>query len=266
MLNGVVQENREGFNQLLNESTLFLQSLQTYYTDQVKVLMAAANAETRFITAYVDKVALSNINHSLVHLDKLQKSSDPRLAQKLTEYLRRTEEFLAKTSQNSQKGATYIPVPFHTKVAAVHLAQLQQCTSLLEKARAITKAEPSASKSWFSFMLNLGNILPHIRAVAFGLKREDKQTPSQELLAIHSDLLLLEGLTNESVKVTKTTRLQLKIDGYTAEPAADSDYHQHVPPLKPLMSSFKNYVAQQTTFTKEGVHEAVRTEYPTPKM
>jgi hypothetical protein len=270
MLRGVLPENEQRARELLNDSQSFLKELVDYYKGQIEILMGRAQAETQYISAYVDKIGLLNLEHSLLRLQQLSSDNDPRLAQKCLQYLQRTEEFLTKISQNSHDGAIFIPVPFHKAVAAEHAAQLTSCKALVCRANEAVAPAPDQSKSWFSRFLNFANILPDIRAAAWALPKGNKEEASDRLQTIHNNLLALDGKKDGDAIVTKTTRKALQIEGFNAEPGAKSDYHELVPPLESVMVSFKSFIAKQkesnAAMTKEAVLAAVETPFPRPVM
>lgn len=270
MLQGVLPENQQQASELLNQAQLFLQELFTYYTEQTKLLMGQAQAETQYISAYVDTIGLKNIEHSIQRLQTLTSKNDPRAAEKCLQYLQRTAEFLLKISQNSQDGADFIPVPYHKKVAAEHQVQLASCQALIARANLVITPSPAQAKSWFSRFLNFANILPDIRAAAYGLPKAKHQAASERLQAIHTNLLTLDAKKDTDQLVTKTSRKALGINGFNDVPSADSDYHQLVPPLEHVMFNFKAFMAKQKlnqdVLTKEAVFEAVATPFPKPVM
>lgn len=271
MLRGVLPENEQTARELLTESQAFLNQLIVYYKAQMAILMGQAQAETQYISAYVDKIGLQNLEHSLARLQKLSLENDPRLGEKCLHYLQRTEEFLTKISQNSHDGAFFIPVPYHIQVAKEHAAQLEQCKSLVARASKVIHPESVQAKSWFSKFLNFANILPDIRAAAWGFLRQNRQFEATERLhAIYDNLLALESQKDSDIVVTKTTRNTLKIAGFTDEPNADSDYHELVPSLAPVMVSFKAFIEKHkqnpVALTKHDVLTVVDTPFPKPVM
>jgi len=271
MLRGVLPENEQTARELLTEAQSFLNELIVYYKDQMVILMGQAQAETQYVSAYVDKIGLQNLEHSLNRLQKLSLENDPRLGEKCLHYLQRTDEFLTKISQNSYDGAFFIPVPYHAQVAKEHAEQLEQCKLLVSRASKVIQPESVTAKSWFSKFLNLANILPDIRAAAWGLLRQNRQVEATERLhAIYDNLLALESKKDSDIVVTKTTRNALSIAGFTAEPSADSDYHELVPPLEPVIVSFKAFMEKQKqsqgALTKQDVLATVDTTFPKPVM
>jgi hypothetical protein len=198
----------------------------------------------------------------------LQSNQDPRLAEKLLQYLTRTHEFVALRTRNSSDSATFIPVTFHKEFAAVHQAKLEKCEQLLARAHKLVGPKKATPKSWFSSFLYQANFLPNIWAAGYGLGYEDKAAPSKRLQEIYQDLIVLGQKSDSDAKNTKTTKKMLEIDAFTAEPGIHSDYHKHIPPLKPIMTSFKDFMKKQQEtqepLTKEKVHEAISTTYPKP--
>lgn len=270
MLRGVSQDNEQAFQALLKDSHVFLGDLATFFNDEVTLLMGPARAITKYVTGYVYKIALQNTLKSCEHLTAMQAKQDPKLAEKLLQYLTRTEEFLAKRARNSSDSAAFIPVPFHNVIAAKHQAKLAECQQLLTRAKTLITPDEIPSKTWFSSFLYQANFLPNILAAGYGLDQEDKQKPFNRLQEIHTELMALAQKKDMEVTVTKTTREMLKILGFTAEPAKESDYHQHIPPLQPIMSSFTAFMnkqkQEQIVLTKESVHEAIKTDYPKPMI
>lgn len=270
MLQGVSQDNERAFLALLNDSQVYLGDLATFFNDEVTLLMGPARAVTKYVTGYVYKIALQNTLKSCEHLTSMQAKQDPQLAEKLFQYLTRTEEFLVKRARNSSDSATFIPVTFHTAMAEKHQAKLIACQELLTRANALISVENNNAKTWFSSFLYQANLLPNILSAGYGLDHQDKQAPINRLQEIHTELMVLAQKSDTDVTVTKTTRNLMQISGFTAKPAKESDYHQHVPPLKPIMSSFIAFMEKQKQdqipLTKEAVHEAIKTVYPKPMM
>ncbi len=171
-------------------------------------------------------------------------------------------------TRNSSDSAKFIPVTFHAQFAAIHQQKLEECNKLLERARKLVEPKERASKSWFSSFLFQANLLPNIWAAGYGLGHDDKDTPSQRLQEINKELIVLAQKSDKDVENTKTTKRMLEIDTFTAEPGVQSDYHKHIPPMTPIMTSFKNFMQQQqetkNPLTKENVHAAIETKYPKP--
>jgi len=265
MLQSAVQTTTDDFPKLLKDSQLFLKELDSFFKNEVDLLMGPARAITKYVTAYVYKVAQQNNERSLTRLDKMVAENDPRLPEKLLRYLERATEFLSRRAKNSNDSALFIPVPFHSQVAEQLATKAAACQTLLERARLLVPPSTKKAKSWFSLFLHYANTLPNIWTAGYGLGRDalDKEVPTSRLNVLLGEISLLEK--NHELNTTNTTLRMMKIADYAQEPAEDSQFHWHVPPLKPLMTSFTNYMSSQPTLTKEGVHEAIKTEYPDPR-
>lgn len=264
MLQGT-NNNNDSFAKLLADSKDFFTQLDQFFAKEVELLMGPARAITKYVTAYVYKVAKENNQRSLARLDKMIAEGDPRLNEKLLRYLERSTEFLTRRAENSRDSALFIPVPFHSQVAEQLNARAQASQALLNRARLLVPPSTKPAKSWFSLFLHYANTLPNVWTAGYGLGRDnlDKDIPTSRLNVLLAELSLLEN--NPELSTTKTSERMMKIAAYTGEPSADSEFHSHVPPLKPLMTSFKNYMGSQQILSEEGVHEAIKTEYPNPR-
>lgn len=268
MLKGVPESNDKELAELIKDSQEYFKETSSFLSEQVDLLMTRAVANTRYLTAYLYKVALKNIEKSADKLSTLQSKNDPKLPEKLLQYLSRTHEFVALRTRNSSDSATFIPVPFHKQFAQIHQQKLDQCEKLLARAQKLVKPNNQAPKSWFSSFLFQANTLPNIWAAGYGLGNDDPVAPSKRLYELNERLIALEQTSDNDVKVTNCTKKMLDISSFTAEPGVDSDYHKHVPSMTPIMTSFKNFMKQQketqAPLTKENVHESIATVYPKP--
>ncbi|MCS5712365.1 hypothetical protein [Candidatus Berkiella aquae] len=267
MQNGPTSEE---FEKLFKESRVYLGELSQFFEDEVTLLMGPARAVTKYITAFLYKVALQNTNKNCEHLDEMMETSKLDAA-KLVAYLERTEEFLQKRARSSKDSATFIPVDYHSQVAASLQDKLTQCQALLQEARAFHPESKKPAKSWLSLHLHFAQALPNIWATGYGLglKSVDKHAPLNRLQEIHEHLLAIRQKSDADIKITKTTAKAMQIDCFTGVPPQECDYHQHAPALLPLMDNFKSLMEQKNIHqhvTKEDVHHAIKTEYPTPAL
>ncbi len=265
MLTGVSQEFTPEFVALINRVIAFLNEVKVYFEKEVRLLEGPARAETKFVTAFIDKVALANLEKSIPRLEKLRDNNDSKTAQKLLAYVSRTQEFLAKTTQNNQDGAQFIPVPFHTKIAQENKTLLNRCNALLEGLSTFITVKPENKKSWFSYFLTLANMLPDIRAAGFGLTLENKNPAKDRLVAIWDELTELDmKAVTVNVRVTKTSQRMLACESFTSEPQSQM-YTEYVPPLAQAFERFKSLMLHPPAdLSKDQVHKAVEVAYPKP--
>lgn len=270
MLLGVGRENQGTFEAAVQDTISFLEQLSVYYSNQIQLLKDQAQAESRYVSAYVDMIAQANIEHSIKRLKQFVSSDDSKMLSKCFEYLFRTQEFLTLIAQNSSDGAFFIPVPFHQKIAKEHQEQLLSCQSLINRCLKLLQNQTieQQKKSWFPLSIHYANILPDIRAISFGLSTPGKQ--EQALNRLTKVLQKLNELEREKTTITKTTTNELGISDFKQEPSKPSAYHQYVPPLAPLMRNFKNLMTEQeknrSVLTRQSLHEAVKTSFPRPSL
>ncbi|MGE3319731.1 MAG: hypothetical protein AB7I18_10605 [Candidatus Berkiella sp.] len=191
---------------------------------------------------------------------------DSRVPEILLRYLERTAEFLSTRAKNSRDSALFIPVPIHREVAVKLTALSDSCQALLKRARVLIPSSTKKSKSWFSLYVHYANILPNILTVGYGLGggNLDKDIPSERLNELFTELSSFEN--DQDLLTTKTTSGMLGITDFAGEPRPTGDYHEHVPSIKPIIESFKQYMTRHEEYSKDGVLEAIKTDYPKPLM
>ncbi|MBS0287573.1 MAG: hypothetical protein JSR17_09765 [Proteobacteria bacterium] len=262
MKKGPQVKDVDAYPALLNDTIAFFKEIKDFFEKEVRLLNGPARAETRFVTAFIDGVALINIDKSL---SKLVGSDPSKQVRRVVHYLSRAQEFLAKTTQNNVDGAQFIPVPFHQKIAEQDRALLDKCHALIERTKTVVKDAPENTKSWLSLYVNLANMLPDIRAAGFGLDiPQEHEKAKERLVAILQELTALEAKT-DAQQVTKATKRKVGCESFTSVPTT-REYFEHVPVLLPVFDSFKRMmqVQDKATITKDTVHAAVATEYPRP--
>lgn len=264
MIRGPQIKDADAYQALLGDTNAFFKEIKEFFERRVRLLKGTALAETRFVTAFFDEVALVNIDKALSKLEGKEASS-PKLPRRVLHYLARAQEFLSKATQNSIDGAQFIPVPFHTKVAGEDKALLDKCNALIERAKKTIEDVPDNAKSWFSYYLNLAILLPDVRAAGFGLDLPvERSNALNRLEAIEKQLTALQ-LIDDKASITKATKRKTGCESFNSLP--QGEFHQYVPPLNPIFDSFKRMMQQdKATLSKAVVHAAVATVYPTPVL
>lgn len=159
-------------SELFERVNPFFEELIPYLQKDIELLESDARADSRFVTALVERTAKENLLNSIKNLHKNMLKENA--FSKCQNYLERTKIFLEMSTQAADAGAYYIPVTYHTMVANQKREFLKQCNELLSFFPSQNINVTPNKKTWFNLHLHLGSLLTYIRALAFGLENDKK--------------------------------------------------------------------------------------------
>ena len=269
-----------GVEALLSESKQFFAKLSEYLQGQIELLEANAQADSRFISAFLDRIAKANIDRTLERMDAhFEKPSKPKLTNdelliKLRNNVQRALEFLEEHNSNVQKGAYFIPVPFHKSQAIITQGIVDECKKLLEKFP-LENANSNNKKSWSALFTDMATKLITVRTLAFGLDKNPRfGLPSTQIEKMRIDALAqlaqtcqeLNEINSTSRTLTNVSKRMLGCDSYQDQPKQPICYQYCPDNIPAVMKGFAEFMqaTPQEQLTKAAVHEKVHTEFPRP--
>lgn len=253
----------------ISEIKSFFQVFEQEIYEQLTIFEAGqARADSAVVSEWIDRVYLSNIQHTIKKLDEFYRLTiNEQEEEKKEAILNKTEDFLLRAKEaledavaTTRASATYIPVPAHKQFAANAQALLAAITSLLSDLR--FPHRHTAQKSWYNQSLHKAVEFIQIRTHAFGLGRPPYHEDAAFNLQHLAEKLISDDLRSSSSEATvavglATTKTTIK---------QEEEQHRYLPATLDLcLQQFKALQQSGGAVSKQAVMNVMTPEFPSPR-